>query len=97
MNLPGRATPIHPKAYDMFYVFDKDYFVASAMVAPRKVIEVQAIMKLCNGYGIPAWSSTATISVRKNASTSSSDSSSSTAKHMTGRVQNLSCIDGPNC
>ncbi len=43
------------KAHDMFHVFDKDYFVASAVVAPRKVIEVQAIMKLCNEYGIPAW------------------------------------------
>jgi len=87
MNLPRRTTPIHPKAYDMFHVFDKDYFVTSAMVAPRKVVEVQAIRKLCNEYGIPAWSSTTTISVRKNASTSSSDSSSSTAKHITGEYR----------
>ncbi|CZR63770.1 related to 4-cresol dehydrogenase flavoprotein subunit [Phialocephala subalpina] len=43
------------KAHDMFHVFDKDYFVSSAVIAPRKVIEVQAIMKLCNEYGIPVW------------------------------------------
>jgi hypothetical protein len=43
------------KAHDMFHVFDKDYFVASAVIAPRKVTEVQAIMKLCNEYGIPVW------------------------------------------
>lgn len=39
----------------MFHVFDKDYFVSSAVIAPRKVTEVQAIMKLCNEYGIPVW------------------------------------------
>lgn len=43
------------KEHDMFHVFDKDYFVASAVIAPRKVSEVQAIMKLCNEYGIPVW------------------------------------------
>lgn len=43
------------KAHDMYHVFDKDYFVASAVIAPRKVAEVQAIMKLCNEYGIPIW------------------------------------------
>lgn len=39
----------------MFHVFDKDYFVSSAVIAPRKVTEVQSIMKLCNEYGIPVW------------------------------------------
>lgn len=43
------------KAHDMFHVFDKDFFVSSAVIAPRKVTEVQAIMKLCNEYGIPVW------------------------------------------
>lgn len=43
------------KAHDMFHVFDKDYFVASAVVAPRKVTEVQAIMRLCNEFKIPVW------------------------------------------
>ncbi|KUI60993.1 Vanillyl-alcohol oxidase [Cytospora mali] len=43
------------KSQDMFHVFDKDYFIASVVVAPRKVPEVQAIMKLCNEYKIPVW------------------------------------------
>lgn len=43
------------KAHDMYHVFDKDFFVASAVIAPRKVTEVQTIMKLCNEYGIPVW------------------------------------------
>ncbi|KAK9770842.1 putative Vanillyl-alcohol oxidase [Seiridium cardinale] len=43
------------KAHDMFNVFDKDYFIASAVVAPRKVTEVQAIMRLCNEFKIPVW------------------------------------------
>jgi len=43
------------KAHDMFHVFDKDYFVASAVIAPRKVTEVQALMKLSNKFGIPVW------------------------------------------
>lgn len=41
--------------HDMFYLFDKDYFVASATLCPRKVLEVQAIMKLNNEFKIPVW------------------------------------------
>lgn len=43
------------KAHDMFHVFDKDYFIASAVVAPRKVAEVQAVMRLCNEFKVPVW------------------------------------------
>lgn len=43
------------KTYDMFHVFDKDYFIASAVLAPRKVPDVQAIIKLCNEFNIPVW------------------------------------------
>lgn len=43
------------KEHDMYHVFDKDYFVASAVIAPRKVTEVQVIMKLCNEFKIPVW------------------------------------------
>jgi FAD/FMN-containing dehydrogenase len=43
------------KAHDMFHLFDKSYFVASAVVAPRKVTEVQALMRLSNETGIPVW------------------------------------------
>ena len=43
------------KAHDMFHVFDQDYFIASAVVAPRKVTEVQAVMRLCNEFKVPVW------------------------------------------
>lgn len=43
------------KAHDMYHLFDKDYFVVSATIAPRNVEEVQAIVRLCNDYEIPLW------------------------------------------
>ena len=43
------------KAHDMFHILGKEYFVASAVVAPRSVPEVQTIMKLCNEFEVPAW------------------------------------------
>lgn len=43
------------KAHDMYHVVDKQYFVSSAVVAPRGVADVQAIVKLCNEYEIPVW------------------------------------------
>ncbi|KAF4306583.1 FAD-linked oxidase [Botryosphaeria dothidea] len=43
------------KAHDMFHVFDKDYFIASAVAAPKKVAEVQAVMRLCNEFKVPVW------------------------------------------
>ena len=43
------------KAHDTFHVLDKGYFVSSAVVMPRDVPDVQAIMRLCNEYEIPVW------------------------------------------
>ncbi|ETN44584.1 uncharacterized protein HMPREF1541_10254 [Cyphellophora europaea CBS 101466] len=43
------------KCHDMFHVFNKEDFVSSAVVAPRNVGEVQAIMRLCNEFEIPVW------------------------------------------
>lgn len=43
------------KAHDMYHVVDKQYFVSSAVVAPRGVADVQAIVKLCNEFEIPVW------------------------------------------
>lgn len=39
----------------MFHIIGKEYFVASAVVAPRAVPEVQSIMRLCNDFEIPVW------------------------------------------
>ncbi|KAH0015685.1 FAD-linked oxidase-like protein, partial [Aureobasidium melanogenum] len=43
------------KAYDMYHITPKEYFVSSAVVAPRNVPDVQAIMRLCNEFEIPVW------------------------------------------
>ena len=43
------------KAHDMYHVLGKSYFVSSAVIAPRDVPDVQAIMKLCNEFEIPVW------------------------------------------
>ena len=50
------------KAHDMFHLFDKDYFVVSAVIAPRKVTEVQSVVRLCNDFEIPLW----TFSIGRN-------------------------------
>lgn len=39
----------------MYHVLPKQYFVSSAVVAPRDVPEVQTIMRLCNEFEIPVW------------------------------------------
>lgn len=43
------------KAHDMFHVVGKEHFISSAVIAPRNVPEVQAIVRLCNDYVIPLW------------------------------------------
>jgi len=42
----------HPQ---MYHVLPKQHFISSAVVAPRDVPEVQAIMRLCNEFEIPVW------------------------------------------
>lgn len=39
----------------MYHITTKEYLVASAVVAPRNVPEVQAIVRLCNDFEIPLW------------------------------------------
>jgi FAD/FMN-containing dehydrogenase len=39
----------------MYHITSKEYFVSSAVVAPRNVPDVQAIMRLCNEFEIPVW------------------------------------------
>lgn len=44
------------KAHDMYHILPKTYFLASAVVAPRSVPEVQALMRLSTELGnIPVW------------------------------------------
>lgn len=43
------------KAHDMHNIVEKTYFVASAVLSPREVPEVQDIMRLCNEFEMPVW------------------------------------------
>src|SRR5690554_3550639 len=43
------------KAHDMHALYDRDFFVASAVVCPRDVPEVQEMMRLCNAHKMPVW------------------------------------------
>jgi hypothetical protein len=43
------------KAHDMHNIVEKTYFVASAVLCPRDVPDVQNIMRLCNQFDMPAW------------------------------------------
>lgn len=43
------------KAHDMHNVVEKTYFVASAVLTPMGVPEVQDIMRLCNEFEMPVW------------------------------------------
>lgn len=43
------------KVHDMYHVLEDDYFISSAVITPRGVPDVQAIIRLCNEYEIPVW------------------------------------------
>ena len=39
----------------MFYMTAEDFFISSAVVAPRNIPDVQAIVRLANEFEIPLW------------------------------------------
>jgi len=43
------------KMHDMHNIVDEEYFVASAVVCPSKVPDVQILMRLANKMEIPVW------------------------------------------
>jgi FAD/FMN-containing dehydrogenase len=43
------------KVHDMFHIAGKEHFISSAVITPRDVSEVQAIVKLANKYNVPLW------------------------------------------
>lgn len=45
--------PVH--THDIYHVMDKDYLVASAVVLPAKVPDVQEIVRLAGKFQIPLW------------------------------------------
>ncbi|KAM5369630.1 hypothetical protein ACJZ2D_008889 [Fusarium nematophilum] len=44
-----------PKEHDLFYILEKDHFLAGAVVCPRSTEEVSAIVKVANKYLTPLW------------------------------------------
>ncbi|OAP62015.1 hypothetical protein AYL99_04218 [Fonsecaea erecta] len=44
-----------PKEHDLFYILEKDVFLASALVRPGSTEDVAAIVKLANKYLTPLW------------------------------------------
>uniref|UniRef100_A0A0B7KR11 FAD-binding PCMH-type domain-containing protein n=1 Tax=Bionectria ochroleuca TaxID=29856 RepID=A0A0B7KR11_BIOOC len=44
-----------PKEHDLFYILEKEHFLASAVVSPGSTVEVSAIVKLANKYLTPLW------------------------------------------
>jgi FAD/FMN-containing dehydrogenase len=44
-----------PKEHDLFYVLEKDTFLASAVVSPGSTEEVSAVVKAANKYLTPLW------------------------------------------
>lgn len=39
----------------MYHVVEKQFFVSSAVIAPKDVPDVQSIIKLCNEFDMPVW------------------------------------------
>lgn len=44
-----------PKEHDLFYVLEKEHFLAGAVVCPGSTEEVSAVVKLANKYLTPLW------------------------------------------
>jgi FAD/FMN-containing dehydrogenase len=44
-----------PKEHDLFYVLEKEHFLAGAVVCPGSTEEVSAVVKLANKYLAPLW------------------------------------------
>lgn len=45
----------NPRTHDLYHMFEKERFVASAIVKPGSTEEVQAIVKVANEFKIPLW------------------------------------------
>lgn len=55
----------HPKEHDLFYIFEKDTFLAGAVVCPGSTEDVSSIVKIANKYLTPIW----TTSIGRNLGT----------------------------
>ncbi|KAJ5119071.1 hypothetical protein N7476_011423 [Penicillium atrosanguineum] len=44
-----------PRTHDPHHIVDQDYFLASAVICPRSVPDLQAIVRIANEFQIPLW------------------------------------------
>lgn len=44
-----------PRTHDPHHILDQDYFLASAIICPRSVPELQALVVSANKFKIPLW------------------------------------------
>ncbi|KAJ5826849.1 hypothetical protein N7447_003612 [Penicillium robsamsonii] len=44
-----------PRTHDPHHIVDQDYFVASAVICPRSVPDLQAIVRIASEFQIPLW------------------------------------------
>lgn len=44
-----------PFTHDGHHILDQDYFLASAVICPRSVPEIQALVRIANSFQIPLW------------------------------------------
>lgn len=57
------GTHLEPQySHDPHYILDRGYMLASSIICPRKVPEIQEIVKLADEFEIPLWS----ISIGRN-------------------------------
>ncbi|TDZ25111.1 Vanillyl-alcohol oxidase [Colletotrichum orbiculare MAFF 240422] len=51
----GDYLTVDCQTHDMHHLYDRDEFVGSALVHPRHVRDVQAVVSLCNDFLVPVW------------------------------------------
>ncbi|TIC95202.1 Vanillyl-alcohol oxidase [Colletotrichum higginsianum] len=51
----GDYLTVDCQTHDMHHLYDREEFVGSALVHPRNVADIQAVVKLCNEFLVPVW------------------------------------------
>ncbi|GKT86414.1 FAD binding domain-containing protein [Colletotrichum tofieldiae] len=51
----GDYLTIDCQTHDMHHLYDREEFVGSALIHPKNVADIQAIIKLCNEFLVPVW------------------------------------------
>ncbi|WYZ37740.1 hypothetical protein EsH8_II_001246 [Colletotrichum jinshuiense] len=51
----GDYLTVDCQTHDMHHLYDREEFVGSALIHPRNVADIQAVVKLCNDFLVPVW------------------------------------------